>query len=175
MNRRVTIGACILIGSAVVVVIVFWHRMGERKAELQVVRAAWERTLMDARAIEELRSQSERVSLRARPTQDVIARIHAALAECGIPPDRFAELRNDSDTSLPSTADGNTHYRIQSLALSLRGLTVADLGGFLDSWSRANPSWTITRITLAHARKSQDPGDDKFDISVILSALYVGD
>ncbi len=120
-----------------------------------------------------MRTREERIALQERPREDVIALVNAALAEAGLPARHFSDLRNESDSALPQTGnDANFAYRTQSLSLTLREMRPADLGGFLAAWEQTQSAWIVTRITLTHPTRSRRD-DDRFDITLIVTALYV--
>lgn len=171
---RFRLAACIVLLSAAGLCL-NWQLQGlqRHRKNLSQVQAIHERTALDARTIRDLRARSEQASLHARPTQDVIARVHDALAVAGLPPDCFSELRNESDATLPATIDTQPAYRVQSLALSLHQVSIADLGAFFEAWGEHNPAWTVTRITLSRPRLPQNDGTQSYDVTLILSALYL--
>lgn len=141
--------------------------------------ARLKRVHQDARTIISLRRQSERVSIEARPAEDVLALINTALAEAGLPQRRLAGLRNESDASLPSGGgSGNTpggdvpQYRRQSLSASFQGMSPADLGAFLVAWRQVQTAWSVTRLTLTHPRGRAEP-TDQYDVNLVITAVYV--
>jgi len=148
------------------------QRLFNVRFEVQRAEARLEQVELDARRIVELRDLREVAALGERPKEDVIARVNAALGDAGLPLRHFGDLREESDARLANA--GDVGYRKQSLSLSLNELTVPDLGAFLQAWRRADTPWTITRLTLTHPR-SRGERLDRYEVSLILSALYVGD
>lgn len=144
-----------------------------------LAHARLKRVHHDARAIITLRRQSERVSIEARPTEDVLALINTALAEAGLPQRHLADLRSESDAALPSGGgsegapggDG-PQYRRQSLSVSLRELSPADLGAFISAWRQVQTVWSVTRLTLAHPH-GRGESSDQYDVNLIITAVYV--
>lgn len=106
-----------------------------------------------------------------RPDQDVIARVNSVLAEAGIPSDRFGGLRPESDAALPSSTQGVSIYRRQSVRVTLNDLSVQQIGQFLSRWISNQPLWVPTRIELTHSGDSKNPAN--YAVSMILSATYV--
>src|SRR5688572_7615012 len=103
MSRRLAIALALCVVAILLAVGLQWRRYAVAQGQLAAVISDHRQAIENVREMADLRARSERVSLQARPTQDVIARVHAALAEAGLPPDRFAELRNDSDSALSNS------------------------------------------------------------------------
>ncbi len=145
--------------------------------------SACEDTLAMAEEIIALRRKQERVSLQARPAQDVIARVNAALAEIGLPSDRFQSLTPESDAPLATGLSAATSassfassIRRQSLRLTLTGLTPAEVGMFLRAWSIHQHIWTPSRIELLHERSDKDADEANiYTVNLLLSALYISE
>jgi hypothetical protein len=151
------------------------HRLGNTRAEYDRGIAAVNKTVSTAREILELRSHQERIALRQRPAQDVIAQVNAALVEAGIPTSHFKGLNPESEGAVEPSAPGTgagTAYRKQSLRLMLESISMPELGGFLAQWRNAQRVWIVTRIELNHVR-GQAADEDRYDVGILLTALYI--
>ena len=121
----------------------------------------------DARAVLQLRGKSAITNDSERPTADVIAIVNRVLTGAGVPTTKFAGCKSEGDAAVP----GSNDLRRQSVRLNLQGMTVADIGAFLESWRSEETVWTPTSVEMNHA------GDDRsqtFDVQVVLSAVYHG-
>jgi len=130
----------------------------------------------EAQAVLTLRQRQERISWRQRPAEDVIATVNAALADAGLPSRHLAGVRNDADIAIHAASSdrGSAEYRQQSLSIDLREMTAGDIGQFLVAWTRLQSVWTAVRVTITHPRSRGNEGSNRFDVNIIISALYVG-
>ncbi len=149
------------------------RRLTAAQADLEAGYASLQSVADEGRRVLELRARQQRVAERKRPEQDVIARVNAVLAEAGIPANRFAGLRPDSDAALPGAGEGGPQYRRQTVQVMLRQLTVPELGAFLGGWSVSQDLWTPARIELTHTRDRTNPRS--YDVTMAISAIYVSD
>ena len=149
-------------------IIISANRVSDANARYIAALTAQQRILHEAQKIIELRSKRQRIAEHKRPEHDVIARVNATLAEAGLPPDRFGDLRPESDAALPGSL-----YRRQSVGINLIELSIAELGAFLSHWSGSQQLWTPTRIELTHARSRQ--GSDRYDATILITATYLAD
>lgn len=127
----------------------------------------------DLEAILRLRAAEERIAPGKRPEQDVIARVNATLADAGLPLSTFGGQAPESDAAIDnrSAAGDSSRYRRQAVRLTLRELTVPQLGGFLTRWRATQPAWVPTRLELTHARSTPDSA--RFDVSLLITCVYL--
>jgi hypothetical protein len=117
----------------------------------------------------------------------VIAQVNAVLAEVGIPSRSLRSLSPESNTQIASPTGGGAwggggggsgtervKLKRQSLRMVLENLSVQEIGAFLIKWRSAQQVWTTTRIELTHAG-GRDANDDRYDATLLISALYVED
>ena len=101
------------------------------------------------------------------------------LAQIGIPTQRLKGLSPESDSPISSTSSSIQipQLRRQSLRLTLESMSVAEIGAFLSAWHESQPMWTPSRIELLHSRGgTTNPNNtNQYDVTVLLSALYVAD
>lgn len=165
MNRAATASA-IWLAALCVPIVISAGRLSDARMQHDAAVTAQQRLIDEAQQIIRLQSKQQRIAEHKRPEQDVIARVNATLAEAGIPSERFGGLRPESDAALPNTA-----YRRQSVRISLDALSIAQLGAFLDQWSRTQRLWTPTRLELSHARSKID--DDRYNVVILITATYL--
>ncbi len=148
------------------------RRMESAQSLLESSRSQLRSTTNTAQRVMDLRVRKQQIADRKRPEQDVIARVTSSLARAGVPSDRLAGLRPDSDSALRIDSDEGT-YRRQAIRFSLTRLSIAELGAFLSDWRRSHPLWTPTQIELLHARNQTDV--DRYDVSILLSTIYLAE
>ncbi|MHC4414368.1 MAG: hypothetical protein ACYS0G_03695 [Planctomycetota bacterium] len=174
MRLRAPILLALLAVLLILSVVLAARRQANAHTQLRSTQASLARVAEDARRVVELRQEQRYVADRKRPEQDVIARVNATLAEAGIPLDRFSGQRPASDSALPSTGPGGGPlYRRQTVQISLRELTVPDLGAFLGAWSASQDLWTPTQIELTHVRRETDPA--RYNAMIAISATYLAE
>ena len=140
-------------------------------AEAAVV-ARLQRTADDARTLVSLSGRSERVALAERPPQDLIARLRAAITDCGIGA-TLDGVQPESSAPIRSSRRGEPQHRRQSTRATLRNVTLEDLGRLLAQWRQTQALWSITTITLTHDG-SQDPRG-LYRAELTLAATYLHD
>ncbi|MEW6747311.1 MAG: hypothetical protein AB1486_31660 [Planctomycetota bacterium] len=156
---------------------------GERRyagvgRRLEATAASLAQTRLQAAEVMNLRHREERVSLRERPRQDVIALVNEVLAEAGIPSGRLIGVEPESDVALGDSAGGKSPYRRQTLALSLERLTLPQVGRFLGVLRERQRMWSVTRIELSReGRPASGQGaasePSLLGMRLLLSAVYV--
>jgi hypothetical protein len=168
MTKAVVLGVAILAVLALPIVI--------SAKRLTAANHQWQKTHNElasaghsAARVMELRSQQQTVAEQKRPDQDVIARINAVLAEAGIPTSSLAGVTPESDTELA----GGKFLRCQSIRISLKELTVQQIGDLLAYWTERQPLWVPTRIELVHVKTADEQHAGLYAMNVLLSATYV--
>ena len=168
MNARPLLLVGIAIAALALIVAVESHRLSSARSGVEAAAARLRTAQNDVQEITLLRSRQARIAEHKRPEQDVIARIHAAMAEAGLPvATHFKSLRPESDAA----AAGAPQYRRQSVAVALQSMDLPGLGRFLAAWKYANPLWTPTRLELVHAQAKGAEG--LYDVSITFSAIYL--
>ena len=166
MISRSATASAIWLAALCVPIVISASRLSDATMQLDAALTAQQRVINEAQQIIRLRTKQQRIAEHKRPEQDVIARVNTTLAEAGIPPERFGELRPESDAALPNTA-----YRRQSVRITLDELSIIELGAFLNQWSQSQQLWTPTRLELSHARSKID--EDRYNIVILITATYL--
>ena len=175
MNRRGALIALVLMVGVLLASVTVAKRYADaaagRDAALRQLNAA----LADAKQIIALRGRQQRIALHQKPPKDVIAQVNTVLAEAGLERNRFKALTPQSDNPIGNNAGGtqNELYRRQTLSLSLQAMTAGELGRFLAQWRANQAIWTPTQIELTHHRSGRIEDADWYDVTIVLSALYV--
>ncbi|GEM_PF-2905800 len=124
----------------------------------------------DAAELLTLRSQSERVAWKQRPTTDVLAQVNAALLEAGIPTTRLRGIGESTDSPVSSIRPGALQLHRQSLVVTIEALDPPQLGAFLQHWRRLQTEWRAGRLELTH--RSGAPLSEAYDVRLYISAVY---
>jgi hypothetical protein len=151
------------------------RRLSEASSHHQAASASLALIRHRADRVQGLRDSRERAAEQKRPEQDVIARANAVLLEAGLPVEVLGAVRTQSDAEISrsSSGGGGPTYRRQNVQLTLRRLTVPEIGRFLASWTASQRLWTPAQITLVHARGEDDPA--RYHATIVISATYVVD
>lgn len=87
-------------------------------------------------------------------------RVTAALALAGVPDSALASLSPEAESQVLSQPGLRITRRRATLTLS--GITLPQVGRFLDAWRAAEPSWTTSGIDLSPASgQSTEAGGDQ--------------
>lgn len=170
--------ACLLLAAAIM-------RSRGTEGEFRSAATRAEETARVVRHLANLRERRQWVSVGVRRTDDVIASAKQSLRLAGLG-DRFlTEVRPESDAPLPGYSDAaNASLRLQTVAITLRGITMAQLGVFLVAWTEQSPAWRVTRLsTTPTAGATRTPQRDSerssitgtFDVLISVSAVYMED
>jgi hypothetical protein len=163
----------ILVAASVftVALLVSGKRLVNASSKLATAQAALVNTENDVERVLQLRTAKQTIAEHRRPDQDVIARVNSALAEAGIPLERFGGLRPESDTAVPGSTHGQAIYRRQSVRVALNDLTLAQIGRFLSQWYASQPLWVPTKIDLTHFK--QNSLEQGYSVTMVLTATYL--
>lgn len=154
-------------------VIVCAQRNAQAAGRLASAHDAYDRAIRDAEEIIDLRSKQQTINAAQRPPQDVIALVNSTLASVGIPSNRLQNLFPESDSTLASGNIGaGPAYKLQSIRLTLEGLSVQEIGAFLSEWRASQQVWTPSRIELNHVRKQDE---NCYNVTIVLSAIYIAE
>lgn len=146
-----------------------------RAAEARLGSAAMrlERATQKAREFFDLSGKQERVGIRERPTQDVLALLNSVMAQAGIPSSSFRSLDVEADVAVRIGTGGETgRYRRQSLSLVLEKLSPVQLGAFLEVWRARQGLWIPTRFELTHVRDPREP-QNLYSARILVTATYL--
>ncbi|MBX3356676.1 MAG: hypothetical protein KF724_13355 [Phycisphaeraceae bacterium] len=163
-------------GSCLLVVSASWAWARSQTTALRAREAAAHSVAEDARQVLSLRSLRQRASMGERPRQDLITRINETMSAVGIPRGALGGVTTDTDGPISSAADlaPGGELRAQAMRVALKGIQPQQLGAFLEHWRETQPLWTPTNIEMSRApSKDAAPGAERFDISLVLSVLYV--
>lgn len=172
---RLSPGMVILLAALSSAPFVAWRLREAASAHESAQEATRQLRALESQAAQilELRAAAAHVESAQRPPQDVIALVHRALADAGVPSDRFASLERESDG--PAAASGT--LRRQSLVLALERMEPAEICAFLDRWRRHAPAWGVSRLELSHGRESgaTAPPPSRYAVRLVLEACYRSD
>jgi hypothetical protein len=108
----------------------------------------------DATALSSLRAAAPPETRRRRPPPGLATRLADVISKSGLPPSALQNLTPETES-----AYANTGLKRQVAKLTLEGLTLPDLGRFLQEWRTAEPLWTVSAIDITPgARRRAVPG-----------------
>jgi hypothetical protein len=136
--------------------------------QLDLVRA-------DAEAIADLRAAAPPESRRHRPPPGLATRLGDVISKAGLPPSSLQNLTPETES-----AYGSAGLKRQVAKLTLDGLTLPELGCFLQEWRTAQPLWTVSSIdiTPASARMLATPGhatDRPLRATITIETIFADD
>jgi hypothetical protein len=107
-----------------------------------------------------LRTSAPAWMLRTRPPTGLTPRITAALAASGLPAAAVSSVSPESESPV---GDSDLKARRSRATLTLAGITLPQLGAFLQAWRSREPQWTISSLDLvpqAGQPKAESTGGD---------------
>ena len=139
--------------------------LGARKAA-SASRADLSRVVEQAQSLTRIRAA---VPSDRKPGSGLAGRVSGAISRAGLQPAALSSLSPES-----SVAAG-VGYRRQRATLVLAGLTLPQLGSFLDAWRTAEPAWVVATLDLSPAPPpSPTPGADlPLRCTIGLQAVYL--
>lgn len=122
------------------------HRASSARAAAERARAEHTRVRAQAQELLALRAQADKPGAGGPGAgPGLTQRLTAALTQARLPPAALSNLTPEP----PSPSPEQPGLQRQRATLSLTGLSLPQLGAFLEAWRTAEPAWTITRIDLA--------------------------
>jgi len=121
-----------------------------------------------------LRGDAPEWTRRPPPGSGLAERVSGALAAAGLPASALASLSPAAEAD----AGGGSGLRARKrrAVVTLSGVTLPQVGGFLAAWRRLEPAWTVAGVDLIqdHAHRAPPGGGDlPLRASIALEALYV--
>lgn len=169
LSPRILWSIVIAIALATLVPITWKWQSAARSERLQTDRLA--RLTAQATLINELRGKLPEWALAPKVAGMLAPEVGATLAVAGLPPSAMASLSADPEGQGSSGFDGSTsaapaQARTRRATLVLGGVTLPQLGAFLQQWRDRQPAWTVATIDVgpeqgsaAAAAKAQTGGD----------------
>jgi len=135
---------CGLTAAAALISAWFW-REAARAEQVQLQHLDHIRAL--AHTVDAAQQRMPDWALNSRPAGTLAPLVSATLAAAGLPPSTLGSLSADSETGAgPRTG---VQVRRRRAVLTLSGLTLPQLGGFLSQWRERQPTWTVSQIDIA--------------------------
>ncbi len=134
------------------------HRYWAARSDADTSLRQLQRVSDNAREIASLRSAAPPESRRLRPPPGLATRVADVVSKAGLPQSSLQSLSPETETQVWAAIG----LRRQVAKMTLDGLTLPQLGRFLQEWRTAEPVWTVSTIDIspapAHGRGTQ-PGD----------------
>jgi hypothetical protein len=155
-------------------------RLGAGAGDLQRAEREAEAARREVARVLALRHQVRGLAAARRPDGDLIARVQRALVAAALPAGALSGVQPRADRQ--SQGSG---LRVQSVQVTLRALSPAELGSWLAAWRQGEQPWRLDEVQLAHAQPAGGatgvPGavasgdDNRYDVTLALAAPYVED
>ena len=167
----------IALWSMVILGVVAWSgmRLGTAQAQIATANASRSAIEREVTQVQRLRAEVRGVSLGRRPDGDLITRIQRALSDAGIPVAACTGVQPRADQV---RAGGG--IRVQTVLMTLRGLTPAEFGAWLAAWRAGDQTWRLDDVQFTRAAASVVAapaiavGDsNRYDIAIVLAAPFV--
>jgi hypothetical protein len=161
---------------AVMMVCVCWWRLRVAHDQVDAAMLQAGSIARDIQRVESLRGQGRTLSGGRRPDADLVTRAQRALAAVGLPINVCSGVQPRAQQTVSGSG-----VQVQTVQLSLRGLSPGDLGAWLNAWNTANQPWQIGELQLTHqiqpaaGSRTADLDSNRFDVSVVVSAPYLED
>jgi hypothetical protein len=132
----------------------YWAARSDANASLRQLQ----RVSDNAREIASLRSAAPPESRRQRPRPGLASRVADVVSKASLPQSSLQSLSPETETQV-----GGTGLRRQVAKMTLDGMTLPQLGRFLQEWRTAEPAWTVDAIdiTPAPTRGRSTPSGDR--------------
>ncbi len=121
-----------------------------------------------ARELVRLRMQTREDVVPQKPAGGLAGRISAALARAGLIPSMMQSLSPEAESPAG-------RFIKQRATLTLSGLSLPQLGSFLDAWRGSEPDWTISGIDLSpimHSKQEASGTDLPLRAVLTLEGLF---
>jgi hypothetical protein len=143
----------VLAACLVSVVAIEWSRARAARTDHLAARATFDTLRSEVEELVRLRAALAPAARDGQPTQDVLGRISAAIADAGLSPASLRSVTSEGEAAIGPMGEASggigTAARRQTLALSLDPITPAELGKFLAAWNARGGAWSPLRIEMS--------------------------
>jgi hypothetical protein len=135
------------------------HRWAMARTEANIAIRQLALVSADVKEIAGIKASSPPESRRSRPAPGLATRVADVVSKAGLPQ---AALQNLSPETESAAGAG---LRKQAAKIMMDGMTLPELGRFLNEWRNAQPLWTVSSIditptpTPAKTRQASGPTD----------------
>lgn len=151
------------------------YRLHDARSRTERSIAAAARVRSDVARLVALRSARPTIGTGVEPTSDALALVNHALAGAGVPTTCLRSLAPATEAA-PSSLRAAPGYRRASMRLSLAGLTLPQLGAFLQTWRTSQGIWSVERIDLRTEQRAPSgaaQASDQWTATLGLTATYL--
>ena len=178
MSRQIMFGGAVVVAALLLGSALIGQRLHRAEAAVERAEVTLAQAHEEARMVRHLRARDQRLETGARPANDLIGRIRAALDAAGLEGQNF-DVSAESDGPIGNAGAGrrSTHHR-QSHLVKLSGLAPEACGQFLLAWRERESVWTPTRVEMTHHRprnRRNAGAENRYDLAVVLTAIYVAE
>ena len=149
------------------------RRLDDARRGFEAALTERDRVQADTATLERLRAERPTREVAESASQDLIARVRAALVQAGIPTDRLAELAPEPAVAVGTPGEpGGAALQRQSVRVHLSQVAPRDVGRLLAAWTAEQPAWTTTSLELVRDRRTP-PESDEYDARLAFAALFL--
>ncbi|MCK6476468.1 MAG: hypothetical protein L6Q35_06525 [Phycisphaerales bacterium] len=142
----------VLIGIACIGAVTWSYRhASEQRSAHATARDLYLATSSQLTELATLRAAWPAFAASDAPSEDLTRRVSRVISAAGLASSVLSNVSPDSDQPAGSAKSpgGTPLYLRRSARLSLDGVTLPDLGRFLEAWRKAEPGWVVTSIDLS--------------------------
>ncbi len=120
---------------------------------------------VQATELKQLRSSAQESKLPLKPEGGLAGRVSQALSRAGLSSSAMQSLSPESESS-------DQGVLRQRATLTLSGVTLPQLGKFLDAWRSSEPTWTMSSLDVGPSGVGTPGADLPLRSVISLEALY---
>ena len=158
MTPRTTVLLAVALASSVTTVAWLASRAFHAASELESQRQRITAVVAKVAELDELRQRVQVVTIAQAQDEDLTRRVTKTLASAGLPAAALSSVTPDADQPAGRTSQGNAAFIRRSARLTLDGLTLPQLGRFLEAWrsSTEGRGWTVAAIDITQGTSEQN-------------------
>ncbi|HKX46133.1 MAG TPA: hypothetical protein VJP77_05485 [Planctomycetota bacterium] len=173
MKLRVPLILLLALAATLLLAAIEGRRLDDARRGFEAALTERDRVQADAATLERLRAERPTREVAESASQDLIARVRAALVQAGIPTDRLAELSPEPAVAVGAPGEpGGAALQRQSVRVHLSQVAPRDVGRLLAAWTAEQPAWTTTSLELVRDRRTP-PDSDEYDARLAFAALFL--
>jgi len=150
---------------AAIILIITGTRAARAHAERSDARAALTLVTRQANEVVRLRHAAKDSSLPNRPESGLAGKVSQGLSRSGLAPSVMQSLSPEAESSDKGLVR-------QHVTLTLAGLTLPQVGKFLDAWRSNEPNWVVSGLDLSPAGAGTPGADLPLRAVITMDAMF---
>lgn len=167
MSKSLLVAWAICIAASVAVLFMWGSRAASARADAASARR--DLTLAIEQASELARLRQAKREFPERSEGGLASKVSAALLRAGLTASTLQSLSPEANTPV----NGEPRLSRQRATLTLQGLSLPQVGAFLDAWRGEEPDWVVAGIDLSPA-SGRDAGSIGSDLPLRVSLTIEG-